>query len=64
MINKESWIYLGDLKDAKNNDKEIVEWFDRDKLPKNILSNLNWLIPFAANKFNDKALQKFSVNYD
>jgi 8-oxo-dGTP diphosphatase len=36
----------GELKTVEDQE---VSWFEIDKLPENIISNLSWLIPFALN---------------
>lgn len=58
-----SYVYSGLLKDASTRGKENIEWFKVNKIPLNIVSNLNWLIPYAIDKFVDKELQSFQVNY-
>ncbi|MDO8617654.1 MAG: NUDIX domain-containing protein [Candidatus Uhrbacteria bacterium] len=44
------YIYTGDLTDAKSLEEERVEWFDVEKLPKNVINNLRWLIPMTLDK--------------
>ncbi len=44
------YIYKGDIRDARSLEEEQVEWFDVEKLPKNVISNLHWLIPMTLDK--------------
>jgi 8-oxo-dGTP diphosphatase len=41
-------IYEGNPKDAKSLTDEKVAWQKVDKLPKNMISNLRWLIPLCV----------------
>ena len=37
---------------------EKLKWFDVDKLPKNCISNLYWLIPYAINFYNPEEKER------
>jgi 8-oxo-dGTP diphosphatase len=43
-------LYTGSQSDAATQEDEEIEWFVVDRLPKNIMSNLSWLIPLALDK--------------
>jgi len=56
-------VYGGDITDAKNVDKEKVEWFSPGDLPSDVLSNLRWLVPLALDKIRHQEFGGFSVKY-
>lgn len=58
-----SYKYSGKLQDARTCGKEKIEWFDSDKLPVNVVTNLKWLIPYAMDHINDTELNTFRVSY-
>jgi 8-oxo-dGTP pyrophosphatase MutT (NUDIX family) len=37
--------------ELKTMEDQPVTWIDIDKLPKNVVSNLSWLVPFALNSW-------------
>lgn len=43
-------IWSGELAAAQTMTDETVEWFATNALPTNVIDNLRWLIPLAANK--------------
>lgn len=43
-------IWSGALEDAQSLTDEQVEWISTNALPSNVIDNLRWLIPLAANK--------------
>ena len=56
-------IHKGELDDASTTTDEEIEWFDVDKLPEIVLSNIPWLIPLAIDKVKNGAFTQFSVFY-
>ncbi len=56
-------VYTGDTKNAKSTDKEIVEWFDINNLPSNIMSNGKWLIPLTLDKIKNNNFNIAKVEY-
>jgi 8-oxo-dGTP diphosphatase len=58
-----SLIHKGNETDVQTITDEAIEWFLVNDLPKNVLYNLIWMIPFAINKINDSKLGTFSVLY-
>ena len=56
-------IYLENSKDFFTATDEKVEWFRVDDLPNNILKNLNWIIPLAMDRLNNKELKSCLVEY-
>jgi 8-oxo-dGTP diphosphatase len=57
-------IYSGQASDAVSNEEEKVEWFPTSNLPKNIMTNLSWLIPLALEKIEEKEIQSVVATYD
>lgn len=57
------YIHNGNLDDAMSMESEQVEWFKIKDLPKNMLTNLNWLIAFALDKIGNQYIETFSVKY-
>lgn len=56
-------IYSGPEADATNNEDQPVEWFDIKDLPKNVMTNLTWLIPLALEKLKEKELKSIVATY-
>lgn len=56
-------IYLENSKDFFTATDEKIEWFRVDDLPNNILKNLNWIIPLAMDRLNNKELKSCLVEY-
>ena len=57
-------VYSGDMGDARNADKERVEWFDVRALPPNIISNLSWLVPLALDRIKHHEFYNFQAKYN
>lgn len=57
-------IYQGKEIDAISNEEEKVEWFPTENLPKNIMTNLSWLIPIALEKIKEKKIKSIIATYD
>jgi 8-oxo-dGTP diphosphatase len=53
--------YKGSQSDAKTQEDEEIEWFPVDNLPKNIISNLSWLIPLALDKYFNHGVDTVKV---
>lgn len=47
-------IYSGSTGDALSLTDEKVEWFPVAQLPKNVMSNLRWLIPLAVDQLTNE----------
>lgn len=58
-----TYIYEGDLSDAKSGRDEQVEWFDVKNLPPYVVPNLRWLIPLALDKLQHNEFSECSVSY-
>lgn len=58
-----STVYGGRLEDALTTTDEKVDWYLVDNLPKNIHSNLSWLIPFCMDFMSNKRIKKLGVFY-
>jgi 8-oxo-dGTP diphosphatase len=56
-------IYEESEKDAQSIEKEQIEWFYVDKLPKNIMSNLSWLIPICIDTLVNKEINLFVTTH-
>lgn len=56
-------VYSGNKTDAKSVELEKVEWFDVNKLPANIMSNLSWLIPLSLDKLQNNKPNSVMVKY-
>jgi 8-oxo-dGTP diphosphatase len=57
------YVYEGNLDDAKTVEGEVVEWFKTASLPKNIISNLSWLIPMTIDKIQNQVFDSFSMKF-
>lgn len=57
------YIYEGELFEAYVFEKEKIEWFAVKDLPKNMITNLNWLIPLTLEKLKEQKIEKFTINY-
>lgn len=57
------YVYKGDLNNIKTVEDEVVEWFKTASLPKNIISNLSWLIPITIDKLQNKGFDSFSIQF-
>ncbi len=56
-------IYKGEESDARSLEKEQVEWFSVNVLPKNMMSNLSWLIPICRDAIVNKEIDMFVTTY-
>ena len=50
-------VYEGSENDAKSIEIEQIEWFSVNNLPKNIISNLSWLIPICIDSIRNKNIE-------
>lgn len=57
-------IYFGQESDAVSNEDQWVEWIEVKNLPKNVMTNLTWLIPLALEKLKEKELKTVVATYD
>ncbi len=57
-------IYSGPETDAIDNEDQRVEWFDVKHLPKNIMTNLAWLIPLAQEKIEERNINLVIATYN
>ncbi len=57
------YVYKGDISDAKTVEDQPIEWFDVKNLPKNLVSNLAWIIPLCLDKIRDPNLEEVRVSY-
>lgn len=53
----------GEEQDIKTCTDEKVEWLDVSQMPKNIMSNMSWLIPLAVDKLKDQTLKSAAIRY-
>lgn len=56
-------IYAGEESTVRSIEKEKVEWFPVDKLPKNSMSNLSWLVPICIDTMIHKEIDTFSTSH-
>lgn len=59
-INSEDWfvdfysyVHTGSKEDVTSQTDEVVGWFDARPLPKQVVDNLNWLIPMGIDKIKN-----------
>jgi len=57
------YIYDGELFKAYVFEKEKIEWFSVNDLPKNMITNLTWLIPLTLEKLKEQKIEKFTIHY-
>jgi 8-oxo-dGTP diphosphatase len=55
-------VYEGSMRDAVTNTDEKVEWYPVDKLPRNVLTNIHWLVPLCLDK-EARKFAEFSIQY-
>ena len=58
-----SLVYRGPESDIKTTTDEPVSWYDVRALPQNIVTNISWLVPLAAEKMQNDTLEVVSVTY-
>ena len=56
-------IYTGKQSDAQTMTDEKIDWYKINNLPKNIISNLSWLIPLSIDILKYKEIKKISIYY-
>lgn len=56
--------YTGSVTDATTAEDQKIEWFTVDSLPKNVISNLKWLIPAAKEQLEKGSLVSMVVEYE
>ncbi len=56
-------IYQGKEADAVSIEEEKVEWFLVNSLPKNIMTNLSWLIPLTIETLREKEIKLMIAQY-
>ena len=56
-------VYVGPQSDAKNAEDQEVEWVGCQQLPTNVIKNLRWLIPAAADSLVENSFKKIVVEY-
>src|SRR3989344_4202499 len=63
MVDFYTTVFKGKGNEFKSAVKEKVGWYNVIRLPKTIMPNLAWLIPFTIEKISDRNLQSFKVSY-
>ncbi len=58
-----AYVYEGNIEDAKSMEAQQIEWFEVAKLPPNVISNLNWLVPLTLDKIKEPKLTSYTVEY-
>jgi 8-oxo-dGTP diphosphatase len=54
-------IFNGNISLVKTNTDEEIQWCDAHTLPRNIMTNLSWLIPLAIDKLQNKEIEHVTV---
>lgn len=57
------YIYDGDMNNAKTLEDEQIEWFPINKLPKNCVENVTWLVNITLDKVRNNNFESFEVRY-
>lgn len=58
-----TYIHSGGEGAAQMNDHEAIAWYAVNKLPKNVIPNLHWLIPLAQHKLAGE-YKTFTIAYE
>lgn len=56
--------YDSSIEDATTAEDQKIEWFDSDSLPKNVISNLRWLIPAAKEQLMKGSIVSMVIEYE
>lgn len=56
-------IYTGIISNIKSLTECEVAWYDTKKLPKNIISNLSWLVPLGIDVLTEKTAPTIEIEY-
>lgn len=56
--------YTGLLQNAVTAEDQKIEWFDVNALPRNVITNLKWLIPAAKEQLEKGSIHSMVVEYE
>lgn len=60
------WVFsakIAQVEPVKATDEGTLSWTNTHQLPENTVRNLQWIIPFCKDKWNDPEVQSFVVWY-